>query len=214
LIAACRNIAWGDRFVRANNWENKVGSLTLGTRVSGKKLGVVGLGRIGEAIARRGLGFDMEVAYHNRSARKDVDYRYIDSLVELARWSDFLVIATVGGPSTKGLINEEVLRALGPKGIVVNIARGTVIDAARQRNNPAGPEERGTHRTTLYQSTQQQEGWGRAPRRACSSGVWYPWYAGVRSLQLPSSHTCHISRSRVSHLTHATCPSGRSASTS
>lgn len=71
----------------------------------------------------------------------------------------------------------------------------TVIDAARQRNNPAGPEERGTHRTTLYQSTQQQEGWGRAPRRACSSGVWYPWYAGVRSLQLPSSHTCHISRS-------------------
>jgi lactate dehydrogenase-like 2-hydroxyacid dehydrogenase len=98
--------------------------------VSGKKLGVVGLGRIGEAIARRGLGFDMEVAYHNRNARKDVDYRYIDSLVELARWSDFLVIATVGGPSTKGLINEEVLRALGPKGIVVNIARGSVIDEA------------------------------------------------------------------------------------
>jgi lactate dehydrogenase-like 2-hydroxyacid dehydrogenase len=128
LIAACRNIGWGDRFVRANNWENKIGSLTLGTRVSGKKLGVVGLGRIGEAIARRGLGFDMEVAYHNRNARNDVDYRYIDSLVELARWSDFLVIATVGGSSTKGLINEEVLRALGPKGIVVNIARGTVID--------------------------------------------------------------------------------------
>ncbi|MDO9023791.1 2-hydroxyacid dehydrogenase [Zwartia sp.] len=128
LIAAARNIAWGDRFVRANHWENKVGSLTLGTRVSGKKLGIVGLGRIGEAIAKRGLGFDMEVAYHNRRARTDVPYTYINSLVDLASWSDFLVIATVGGASTRGLINEDVLRALGPKGIVVNIARGTVID--------------------------------------------------------------------------------------
>lgn len=128
LIAAARNIAWGDRFVRANHWENKIGSLTLGTRVSGKKLGIVGLGRIGEAIAKRGLGFNMNVAYHNRRARTDVSYAYIDSLVELARWSDFLVIATVGGASTRGLINEEVLRALGPKGIVVNIARGSVID--------------------------------------------------------------------------------------
>lgn len=128
LIAASRNIGWGDRFVRDNHWENKVGSLTLGTRVSGKKLGIVGLGRIGEAIARRGLGFDMDVAYHNRRPRTDVPYAYIDSLVELANWSDFLVVATVGGASTRGLINEPVLRALGPQGIVVNIARGSVID--------------------------------------------------------------------------------------
>jgi lactate dehydrogenase-like 2-hydroxyacid dehydrogenase len=128
LIASARNIGWGDRFVRANHWENKVGSLTLGTRVSGKKLGIVGLGRIGEAIARRGIGFDMEVGYHNRRVRSDVPHRYFESLVELAKWSDFLVIATVGGASTKGLINESVLRALGPKGILVNIARGSVID--------------------------------------------------------------------------------------
>ncbi len=128
LIACARNIAWGDRFVRANHWENKVGGLTLGTRVSGKKLGVVGLGRIGEAIARRGQGFDMQVAYHNRRARPEVPYEYKDSLVDLATWSDFLVIATVGGASTRGLINESVLRALGPKGILVNIARGSVID--------------------------------------------------------------------------------------
>lgn len=128
LIASARNIAWGDRFVRANHWENKVGSLTLGTRVSGKKLGIVGLGRIGEAIARRGLGFDMKVAYHNRRARTDVPYSYVASLVDLAAWSDFLVIATVGGASTRGLIDEPVLRALGPKGILVNIARGSVID--------------------------------------------------------------------------------------
>ena len=128
LIASARNIGWGDRFVRANHWENKVGNLTLGTRVSGKKLGIVGLGRIGEAIARRGIGFDMEVGYHNRRVRSDVPHRYFESLVELAKWSDFLVIATVGGASTKGLINEPVLRALGPKGILVNIARGSVID--------------------------------------------------------------------------------------
>jgi lactate dehydrogenase-like 2-hydroxyacid dehydrogenase len=128
LIAAARNIGWGDRFVRENNWENKKGSLTLGTRVSGKKLGIVGLGRIGEAIAKRGQGFEMKVAYHNRRARTDVPYAYMESLVELAQWSDFLVIATVGGNSTRGLINEEVLRALGPKGIVINIARGSVID--------------------------------------------------------------------------------------
>ncbi len=128
LIASARNIGWGERFVRANQWENKAGSLTLGTRVSGKKLGIVGLGRIGEAIARRGLGFDMEVGYHNRNERNDVPYDYFDSLVNLASWSDFLVIATVGGASTRGLINESVLRALGPTGILVNIARGSVID--------------------------------------------------------------------------------------
>ena len=102
--------------------------ITLGTRVSGKKLGVVGLGRIGEAIARRGLGFDMDVAYHNRNPRSDVPYVYKSSLIELAQWSDFLVIATVGGASTKHLINEAVMRALGPKGMLINIARGSVID--------------------------------------------------------------------------------------
>lgn len=128
LIASARNIGWGDRFVRENLWENKLGSLTLGTRVSGKKLGIVGLGRIGEAIARRGLGFDMNVGYHNRRARTDVPHQYFASLIELAKWSDFLVVATVGGASTRHLINEAVLRALGPKGLLINIARGSVID--------------------------------------------------------------------------------------
>lgn len=128
MLACARNITWGDRFVRANDWENKKAMITLGTRVSGKKLGVVGLGRIGEAIARRGLGFDMDVAYHNRNPRNDVTYAYKSSLVELAAWSDFLVIATVGGASTKHLINEAVMRALGPKGMLINIARGSVID--------------------------------------------------------------------------------------
>jgi len=128
LIACARRIAQGDRFVRSNDWENKSPPMPLGTRVSGKNLGIVGLGRIGEAIARRGSGFDMQVRYHNRKPRQGVPYTYVGNLVELAEWADFLVIATVGGPETKKLVNREVLKALGPRGIVVNIARGSVID--------------------------------------------------------------------------------------
>ncbi len=128
MIAGARRMSLGDRYVRAGRWGQVHGSIPLGTRVSGKKLGIVGLGRIGQAIARRGDGFDMEVRYHNRRARTDVPYTYEASLVELARWADFLVVATVGGPETRHLVNREVLEALGPKGIIVNIARGPVID--------------------------------------------------------------------------------------
>jgi len=128
LIAAARHIAQGDHFVRENRWENQGGMLPLGTRVSGKKLGIVGLGRIGLAIAKRGIGFDMQVAYHNRTERNDVDYLYVPTLVGLAEWSDFLVVATVGGGQTRQLIGRDVIKALGPKSILINIARGSVID--------------------------------------------------------------------------------------
>jgi len=130
LIAGARRIGQGERFVRAGQWGQVHGSIPLGTRVSGKKLGIVGLGRIGEAIARRGQGFDMDVRYHNRRARSDVPYGYAATLVELAQWADFLVIATVGGAGTRHLVNQEVLEALGPKGLVINISRGPVIDEA------------------------------------------------------------------------------------
>lgn len=128
LIACARHIAQGDRFVRDNRWENNDSTLPLGTRVSGKKLGIVGLGRIGMAIAKRGLGFDMQVSYHNRQKRNDVDYTYTPTLKALAEWSDFLVVATVGGSQTRQLVNRDVLKALGPKGMIINIARGPVID--------------------------------------------------------------------------------------
>lgn len=130
MIACARHIAQGDRFVRANRWENRDGMLPLGTRVSGKKLGIVGLGRIGMAIARRGEGFDMQIAYHNRNPRTDVPYTYMAKLTDLARWSDFLVVATVGGASTRKLVSREVLQALGPSSYIINIARGPVIDEA------------------------------------------------------------------------------------
>jgi lactate dehydrogenase-like 2-hydroxyacid dehydrogenase len=130
IIACARHIALGDRFVRENRWENNDGVMPLGTRVSGKKLGIVGLGRIGMAIAKRGTGFDMQVAYHNRSARTDVPYAYMQTLTELAHWADFLVVATVGGASTRKLVGRDVLAALGPSGYIINIARGPVIDEA------------------------------------------------------------------------------------
>ena len=128
MIAGARRMTLGDRYVRAGRWGQVHGSIPLGSRVSGKKLGIVGLGRIGQAIAQRGQGFDMDVRYHNRRARDDVPYGYEASLVELARWADFLVVATVGGAGTRHLVNREVIEALGPKGIIVNIARGPVID--------------------------------------------------------------------------------------
>ncbi|ANN77346.1 2-hydroxyacid dehydrogenase [Bordetella flabilis] len=130
MIAAARRIAYGDRFVRSGAWGQVHGSIPLGSRVSGKKLGIVGLGRIGQAIAKRGTGFDMDVRYHSRRPRDDAPYRYEASLVDLAAWADFLVVATVGGPATYHLISREVLEALGPKGTIINIARGPVIDEA------------------------------------------------------------------------------------
>jgi lactate dehydrogenase-like 2-hydroxyacid dehydrogenase len=128
IIASSRRMGEGERFVRSGNWGQVHGSIPLGRRVSGKKLGIVGLGRIGDAIARRGVGFGMDMRYHNRRARSDVALTYEKSLVELAKWSDFLVVATVGGAGTRHLINAEVLDALGPQGTLINISRGPVVD--------------------------------------------------------------------------------------
>jgi lactate dehydrogenase-like 2-hydroxyacid dehydrogenase len=127
LLATARRISQGERYVRSNLWGSGQG-FPLGTSVSHKKLGIVGLGRIGMAIAQRATGFNMDIRYYNRNQRNDVSYGYATSLVELAQWADFLVVATVGGPSTRHLVNADVLNALGPKGIIVNISRGSVID--------------------------------------------------------------------------------------
>jgi lactate dehydrogenase-like 2-hydroxyacid dehydrogenase len=128
LIAASRGIATGDRFVRAGKWLS--GNLPLQTKVSGKRLGIVGMGRIGRVIAKRAAGFDMPIAYHARRKVADVPFTYYEKLVDLARNSDFLLLILPGGKETAHVVNEEVLRALGPKGILVNIARGSVVDEA------------------------------------------------------------------------------------
>jgi lactate dehydrogenase-like 2-hydroxyacid dehydrogenase len=96
--------------------------------VSGKRLGILGLGQIGTAIARRAAGFSMDIRYHNRSPLKDSPYTWMDSPAKLAEWSDFLMVAVSGGSQTQGLVSDAVLEALGPKGFLINIARGSVID--------------------------------------------------------------------------------------
>lgn len=127
LLATARKLSLADRYVRANKWGKDAG-FPLGIKVSHKKIGIVGLGRIGMAIAQRAAGFDMDIRYHNRNQRHDIDLAYEPSLVDLAAWADFLVIATVGGTSTRHLIDQPVIKALGPNGILINIARGSVVD--------------------------------------------------------------------------------------
>lgn len=131
MLAVGRRIAEGDRFVRSGQWLTRPSSsFPLGRRVSGARLGIVGLGRIGRTIARRASGFDMEVRYHSRRPVEGVAWQHEPQLLELARWADFLVVITAGGADTKHLVNEAVLDALGPKGYLVNVSRGSVIDEA------------------------------------------------------------------------------------
>ena len=129
LLAIGRRIPEADRYVRAGRWVQQppVG-FPLGRRVSGARLGIVGLGRIGQAIARRSSGFDMQVRYHARRPAEGAAWEFAPDLIELARWADYLVVSTTGGPSTRHLVNAQVLDALGTKGFLVNIARGTVVD--------------------------------------------------------------------------------------
>jgi lactate dehydrogenase-like 2-hydroxyacid dehydrogenase len=129
LMAASRHLIQADRFVRAGGWQDQW-ALNSST-ISGKRLGIVGMGKIGGRIAHRAArGFDMEVGYHNRNPVADSPHRFFAKLVELATWADFLVSAAPGGAATRHLINAEVLTALGPKGYVVNVGRGTIVDTA------------------------------------------------------------------------------------
>ncbi|MDE1181952.1 2-hydroxyacid dehydrogenase [Paraburkholderia sp.] len=127
LLAVVRNIPQLDRMTREGVWRD---GLPLLPGVSGKRLGIAGLGNIGEKVARRGAGFDMEVGYHNRKPKDGSPLRYFDSIVGLAAWCDFLIVATPGGASTQHLIDGAVLDALGPQGFVVNVSRGSVVDTA------------------------------------------------------------------------------------
>ncbi|WP_021595331.1 2-hydroxyacid dehydrogenase [Actinomadura welshii] len=126
LIDVMRRMTDADRYLRRGDWH--AGPYPLTTKVSGKRVGVLGLGRIGRAVARRLEGFDIEVAYHSRHPVDGVDYRYVESVDGLAAWSDALVIAVAGGDGTRGLVSASTLEALGPAGHLVNIARGSVVD--------------------------------------------------------------------------------------
>ena len=127
VIMTARRLVANDRYVRAGRWP-KEGEYPLATTASGKRLGILGLGRIGKAIARRAEAMDMTIAYHSRNKVADVAYRHYPDLVELAKDSDFLVVIIPATPQTKAIVSKAVIEALGPKGILVNVARGAVVD--------------------------------------------------------------------------------------
>jgi hydroxypyruvate reductase len=126
VLAVARRVVAGDRFVRDGKWLQA--NLPLATKVGGATMGIVGLGRIGQAIAKRAEAFGMKLAYYGPRAKADVVYRYYSDLVAMARDVDYLVVSCPGGPATRNLVNAEVLRALGAKGVIVNISRGSVVE--------------------------------------------------------------------------------------
>ncbi|KAM0913604.1 hypothetical protein ACQ4PT_012037 [Festuca glaucescens] len=126
-IAALRKIPQADRYVRAGLWKAK-GDYTLTTRFSGKRVGIIGLGRIGLAIATRVEAFDCPVNYYQRTKKEYPNYTYYPSVVELAANSDVLVVACPLNEQTRHIVNREVIDALGPKGVLINIGRGPHVD--------------------------------------------------------------------------------------
>jgi len=128
MLCAARQLPQADEFVHAGKWAN--GPMPLQRKMSGARLGLVGMGRIGQAIAKRAEAFGMSIAYTSRTAKAELPYRFHADVRDLARESDFLVLITPGGAGTRKMINAEVLEALGKKGILVNVARGSVVDEA------------------------------------------------------------------------------------
>lgn len=127
VLMTSRNLILANRFLHAGSWTQ--GPFPLAHALHGKLAGIVGLGRIGKAIAHRLEVHGMRIAYHGRS-RQEVEWDYFESLNGMARVADFLIVACPGGAVTKHLINADVLEALGPKGTLINIARGSVVDEA------------------------------------------------------------------------------------
>ena len=126
ILATVRRTAFNDRFVREGKWLK--GNAPLTDKVWGEKIGIIGLGRIGKAIARRAEGFGMQIAYHGRHKQNDVTYAYCATPADLARNVKVLVIVTPGGKDTEKIVDAAVLEALGPKGYLINISRGSTVD--------------------------------------------------------------------------------------
>ncbi len=127
MLGVCRRIAHADRFVRTGKWLE--GPFPLTARLSGKHLGIVGLGRIGKAVAKRATGFGLDIAYHGRQKQPDQAFCYYCDLEELARHVDLLVVLVPGDQETRGLISRKILTALAENnGILINVSRGSVVD--------------------------------------------------------------------------------------
>jgi lactate dehydrogenase-like 2-hydroxyacid dehydrogenase len=126
MIALARKLPQADRFVREGSW--KAGNFPLQAELSGKTVGILGLGRIGKEIAARAQAMRMRVVYHGRHKQAHEPYVYYDKLVDMARDADWLVVIAPGGRGTEGIVSRQVLEALGPEGYLVNMARGSLVD--------------------------------------------------------------------------------------
>jgi lactate dehydrogenase-like 2-hydroxyacid dehydrogenase len=131
LLASTRRIARADKMIRRGEWTkripNRFGPIA---GLTGGKLGILGLGSIGMEFAKRVKGFDVEIGYCNRNKRNDVDYRYFPNVIALATWCDYLIVCLRSDASNRHIINAEVLKALGPRGHLVNISRGWAVNEA------------------------------------------------------------------------------------
>jgi lactate dehydrogenase-like 2-hydroxyacid dehydrogenase len=129
LLASTRRIVRADKMIRRGEWTkripNRFGAIA---GMTGGKLGILGLGAIGMELAKRAKGFDLQIGYCNRNKRSDVDYPYFPNVMELASWCDYLVVCLRSDASNRHIINADVLKALGPRGHVVNISRGWAVD--------------------------------------------------------------------------------------
>ena len=127
ILATLRRVVSGDKYVRSGKWIND-GFMDLTHSPRGRCMGIVGMGRIGRELANRAEAFGMSIAYHNRSKRDDVRYPYFSNIIQLAEASDVLALTCPGGEETRNLINGDVLSALGEKGYLINISRGSVVN--------------------------------------------------------------------------------------
>ncbi len=125
LLAVSRRVCEADMYVRVGKWLN--GAMPLGNSLTGKTAGIAGMGRIGQAIAKRCAAFGMNIVYQGPRKKPDVSYAYEPDLHKLAEISDYLILACPGGAETRHMVHDPVLKALGPKGFLINIARGSVV---------------------------------------------------------------------------------------
>lgn len=127
MLAVSRNLVRDDAWARSGAWEER-GNARLSRSIEGTKVGILGLGRIGETLARKLEVFNCEIVYHSRNEKPDSPYTYFPDLVDMAKAVDTLVIIVPGGAGTRHLVNQDVLEALGPEGTLINIGRGTTVD--------------------------------------------------------------------------------------
>ncbi len=168
MLATVRQLPAAERHLRAGKWPD--GAFPLSHTLRGRTVGILGLGRIGKAIAKRAEAFGLAVVYHGRRPQADVPYLYYPTLVGMAQACDILVIITPGGSETRHLVGAEVLKALGPAGILINVARGSVVDEERPHRGLAGQDDPRRRARRLRRRTARAPGLARPrPCRAAAA---------------------------------------------